>query len=88
MLSSHCKSSPGLFHVGTGLQALRKGKMECTVSVIYRLSLLLFFEYLVMYHFPQMTSSTSASASASPNDPNPNDQVKELDPEKFYHHSV
>ncbi|CAG8011762.1 unnamed protein product [Penicillium salamii] len=60
--------------------------MSLIISLIYYLFLLLLFGYFVVYHFPQMTSSTSNAASA--NNPDPNDQVEELDHEKFYHHPV
>ncbi|CAG8930831.1 unnamed protein product [Penicillium salamii] len=60
--------------------------MSLTISLIYYLFLFLLFGYLVVYHFPQTTSSTSDAASN--NNPNPNDQVEELNHEKFYHHPV
>ncbi|CAG8005795.1 unnamed protein product [Penicillium olsonii] len=54
--------------------------MSLAISIIYYLLLLLLFAYFV-YHFPATSTSY-----ASVNDPN--DQVEELDHEKFYHHPV
>ncbi|KAJ5522028.1 hypothetical protein N7527_006143 [Penicillium freii] len=57
------------------------------LSIIYYLSLLLLFGYFVVYHFPH-TNSIPPSPSESASIDDPNDQVEELDPDKFYHHPV